>query len=658
MDANPDTYDMTLTRQFDAPVEQVWRAWSDPALVMGWWGPAGFTAPVARMDFREGGASLVCMRVPAGYGGQDQYNTWTYQKIVPFQRIEFVQHFVDADGNRVSPGDLGLPAGIPFEVPHVLTFKALDGGRTEMTVNEYGYPSGQLAAMSRLGMDQCLDKMALLLEQERNQAAAGPLVVSRANPRYFTVASGGGGRAVYLTGAHIWNNFEDGMGLGSSCAAAPEPFDFPAYLSFLKERGHNFIRLWRWEQFQSQAAGGSYHLCMSPQPWPRTGPGTAKDGQPKFDLDQFDPAYFDRLRQHVIAAGEQGIYVDVMLFDGWALHLSPSPDNVEGHPFHAASNVNGIGIASILDYQLLPLDPRLQALQEAYIRKVVDTVQDLPNVLYEVANESSGGGPVDPAIAQMLGVDVSTDWGDSTGWQYWVIDTLKRYEQERGYTPHPIGMTMQWPVADQTRVNEPLYRSPADWISPGYDDEIFASGELHPMAPGSPPSRWYDNPPAGDGAKVVITDTDHYSGMADALWAWKSFLRGHNPVLMDFGLIEGVSPPAPSPQYEAFEAARFAMGDTRRYAERMDLLAMQPRGEQASTGYALASPGQEYLILQPDDAAPFTVSLEPGAYTVEWFSVSAREPGKESNRSVEPGAVAAFTPPFAGPAVLYLKRAA
>src|SRR5207237_4661029 len=112
-------------------------------------------------------------------------------------------------------------------------------------------------------------------------------------------------------------------------------------------------------------------------------------------LSKFDQVYFDRLRECVIAAGNAGIYVAVMLFDGWALHLSPPPDNVEGHPFHAANNINEIGIGSIVDYQVLPLDPRVQALQEAYIRKVIDTVHDLPNVLYEVANESSGGGTVD-----------------------------------------------------------------------------------------------------------------------------------------------------------------------------------------------------------------------------------------------------------------------
>jgi hypothetical protein len=489
--------------------------------------------------------------------------------------------------------------------------------------------------------------------------AAGPLVVSDANPRYFTVASDSplDRRVVYLTGSHIWNNFHDGLGPGAGCADVPERSDYGAYLGFLRDHGHNFIRLWRWEQFRSQAAGGGFHLCMTPQPWPRTGPGAARDGKPRFDLSTFDPAYFDRLRDRVVAAGDQGIYVAVMLFDGWGLHLSPVPDNVEGHPFHAANNVNGVGISSIIDYQVLPLPPRVQALQEAYIRKVVDTVQDLPNVLYEVANESSG----DTADSVQFpdGSAVQTPIGDSTQWQYWVIDLVKRYEQEMGYDQHPIGMTMQYPVPDQARVNDPLFNGPADWISPGFDDHMFA-----PQPDGPPlPSRWFTNPPASDGTKVVIVDTDHYApGMGDALWAWKSFLRGHNPILMDFGIIDVVNPLDPAlgvPSYESFEAARYAMGDTLRFARRMELVEMAPRDDLSSTGFVLASPGEEYLVLQPTPAAdPFTVTLEAGTYSVEWHDVGSRQAQVAGDVTVEGDRGTGFAAPFAqaGPAVLYLRR--
>ena len=497
----------------------------------------------------------------------------------------------------------------------------------------------------------------------RREAARGPLVVAEANSRYFTVASDGR-NAVYLTGSHIWNNLHDGMGPGAGCAETSERFDYRDYLDFLAEHGHNFIRLWRWEQFKSQAAGGDFHLCMTPQPWARTGPGNARDGRPKFDLDRFDEAFFDRLRDRVVTAGQRGIYVAVMLFDGFGLHLSPAPDNVEGHPFHAANNVNGVGIDSIVDYQVLPLDPRVQALQEVYIRKVVDTLHDLPNLLWEVANESSGGGEVDPAFAAALGQSGTPEWGDSTAWQYWVIDQVRRHEAEMGYDRHPMGMTMQFPVPRQTKVNEPLFDSRAEWISPGYDDEIFAGGG-NPMAPGSPQSRWLEDPPAADGRKVVITDTDHYAaGRGDALWAWKSFLRGHHPILMDFGLIGGVNPPDPSAggpmSYAAFEPARHAMGDTLRFAERMNLIEMQPREDVSSTGYALVNPGREYLVLEPGGAAgPFTVMLEPGTYSAEWFGIEGRQTVPGATTTVESPIALSFSAPSeaSGPTVLYLKAA-
>ncbi|HKY55683.1 MAG TPA: SRPBCC domain-containing protein [Anaerolineales bacterium] len=158
---------VVVNRVIEAPIDQVWKAWSDSNFVMQWWGPTGFTCPLAEMDFREGGTSLVCMRAPKEFGGQDMYNTWTYQKIVPRERIEFIQHFADKHGNHIDPADMGIPPGVPYEVPHVIAFKALNNTQTELTVTEFGYASDQAHDISKLGMEQCIDKMAMIFAKGR-----------------------------------------------------------------------------------------------------------------------------------------------------------------------------------------------------------------------------------------------------------------------------------------------------------------------------------------------------------------------------------------------------------------------------------------------------------------------------------------------------------
>jgi hypothetical protein len=60
------THDIVVTRVFDASPMEVWLAWTTDAEVMKWWGPDNYTAPVARMDVRVGGTSLVAMRSPDG----------------------------------------------------------------------------------------------------------------------------------------------------------------------------------------------------------------------------------------------------------------------------------------------------------------------------------------------------------------------------------------------------------------------------------------------------------------------------------------------------------------------------------------------------------------------------------------------------------------
>jgi uncharacterized protein YndB with AHSA1/START domain len=156
------TYAMTITQVFDAPVEKVWGAFTNSESIKRWWGPAGFTAPVANINFREGGVSLVCMRSPDGF---EIFNTWTYQKINPLKSIEFIQHFTDKSGNKLKPSDIGMPPGIPDEVPHIVTFRKIDNGKTELTITETGYTNAQIVEISKAGTSSMLEKFAAEVAQ-------------------------------------------------------------------------------------------------------------------------------------------------------------------------------------------------------------------------------------------------------------------------------------------------------------------------------------------------------------------------------------------------------------------------------------------------------------------------------------------------------------
>lgn len=162
MNPEPATFNVVATRRFAAPVEAVWRAWTEPARVQQWWGPTGFTCPVAQMDVRPGGVSLVAMRAPAEYGGLEIYNTWTYTRVASPERLEYVLRFSDAAGTPLDADHLPVPPGVPAEVPHVVTLRAVDPHTTELTVTEYGYATAEARDLSLSGLEQCLDKLAAL----------------------------------------------------------------------------------------------------------------------------------------------------------------------------------------------------------------------------------------------------------------------------------------------------------------------------------------------------------------------------------------------------------------------------------------------------------------------------------------------------------------
>lgn len=359
----------------------------------------------------------------------------------------------------------------------------------------------------------------------------------------------------------------------------PAVFNYVEYLELLQKHNHNFFRLWRWELPKSTSKNWDKTVTTycAPHPWERTGPGTAFDGKPKFDLMRFDEAYFKRLRMRVKAAGERGIYVSVMLCEGFGVQFYPA----DGHPFLGQNNIQGKEVEMSGEHKPLEIDtlnrPAITAIQEANLRKLIDTVNDLDNVLYEVCDEA---GPY------------------STDWQYHVIQFVKSYEAGKA-KQHPIGMTFQYQYGSNTT----LFNSAADWISPNPRSAIGSYN-------------YQDNPPPAEGRKVIVADTDHLWGVGgDVQWVWKSFLRGLNLLSMD-PIDDSLTNRLP----QNAEAVRRNMGYVRRYATRMDLVKMTPQAGLCSTGYCLANAGVEYLIYQPaESGAALSVELGAGSYEVEWF---------------------------------------
>ncbi len=161
-----------------------------------------------------------------------------------------------------------------------------------------------------LTQDDQAKAVAQRLQTPQSTPATGPLRVNPSNSHYFVDDTG---RAVYLTGSHTWSNLQD-TGVGDP----PPVFDYAAYLDFLNDHHQNFFRLY----VQEQTIYGPWldaEIRFAPHPYARTGPGTALDGKPKFDLTQFNQAFFDRMRERLQQAGKHGIYVSVMLFNGWSI---------------------------------------------------------------------------------------------------------------------------------------------------------------------------------------------------------------------------------------------------------------------------------------------------------------------------------------------------
>jgi uncharacterized protein YndB with AHSA1/START domain len=140
-----------ITREFDAPRDLVWQAWSDPKMLAQWFGPRGFTSSVPQWDLRAGGALRIVMHGP---DGNDYPMKGIFTEVKVPERLAFTNIALDNDGNHLLEGE-------------TLVLLTESGGKTTMVLTsrmEGRVPMApQMLAGMEAGWTQSIDKMEELL---------------------------------------------------------------------------------------------------------------------------------------------------------------------------------------------------------------------------------------------------------------------------------------------------------------------------------------------------------------------------------------------------------------------------------------------------------------------------------------------------------------
>jgi uncharacterized protein YndB with AHSA1/START domain len=144
--------DLVISRIINAPREKVFRAWTDPELLKQWFAPLPYTTPIAELDVRPGGASLIVMRDPQG---NDLPNRGVYLDVVENERLVFTNAYTKA----------WEPSEKPF-MTVILTFED-DNGKTKYTALVRHWTVADRETHEKMGFyqgwGQCADQLEALV---------------------------------------------------------------------------------------------------------------------------------------------------------------------------------------------------------------------------------------------------------------------------------------------------------------------------------------------------------------------------------------------------------------------------------------------------------------------------------------------------------------
>lgn len=156
---NADSEWVRIERDFDAPIELVWKMWTDPSVFKRWYGPNGMSVPTAEMDVRVGGTRKVCMAMQSPERSMEMWFIGVYKEVRAPDRLVYTESMCDAEGTIISPQSMGMPDNFP-EITEVIVDLSEVDGKTKMVMVHVGVVEGTAGAG---GWNQAFDKLGALI---------------------------------------------------------------------------------------------------------------------------------------------------------------------------------------------------------------------------------------------------------------------------------------------------------------------------------------------------------------------------------------------------------------------------------------------------------------------------------------------------------------
>lgn len=409
------------------------------------------------------------------------------------------------------------------------------------------------------------------------------------------------------------------VGSGEHYGAVINPdFDFDTYLRTIAADGLNTTRLFTGAYIEKLGDFGIQKNTLAPAegrlllPWRRSAlPGYALGGN-KFDLNQWDEAYFTRLKNFLSKAEQHGIVVEVNFFSshyggGWQYSALNRNNNINGTDSVASSVVNTLHNGNILRHQ------------ERYVRKLVRELNAFDNIYFEIQNE--------PWADQTDTVLVRNEYGDGTDWR----NTIQVVSQKSNAWQRQVARWIQEEEKSLPRKHL-ISQNISNFYYPVENpDPLISIFNFHYALPVAVTQNYSLN-------KVIGLNETGFAGKSDQTYrrqAWRFLMAGGGLFNhLDYSFWPG-SESGNDTAYNApgggSPALRRQLGILKRFFDGLDLVRLRP-----DTSVLVAAPGAwaqvlgnnssqwivyyEQMAMKP---APLQVRLPRGSYKVQWMDVES-----------------------------------